>query len=153
LGVVVPTRWADDSLRQLGAWRDIDSQTQNPAEELTKLGGARIILATVTSGKAMAAVMGGLGIDGKMIIVGAADPLDVSPTQMIGGRRSIGGWPSGRSIDSQDTLRFSALTSVRSMNEVFPLERAAEATPLSQADTMALMSLLSGLFDAYRLWN
>ena len=113
--------------RQLGAWHYIDSQTQNPAEELSKLGGARIILATATSGKAMAAVVGGLGIDGKMIIVGAADPLEVSPTQMIGGRRSIGGWPSGRSIDSQDTLRFSALTGVRSMNEVFPLERAAEA--------------------------
>src|ERR1700730_4755159 len=113
--------------RQLGAWHYIDSQTQNPAEELNKLGGARIILATATSGKAMAAVLGGLGIDGKMIIVGAADPLEVSPLQLIGGRRSIVGWPSGRSIDSQDTLRFSALTGVRSLNEVFPLESAAEA--------------------------
>jgi D-arabinose 1-dehydrogenase-like Zn-dependent alcohol dehydrogenase len=112
---------------QLGAWRYIDSQAQNPAEALMKLGGARIILATATSGKALAAVLGGLGIDGKMIVVGAADPLEVSPLLLIGGRRSIAGWPSGRSIDSQDTLRFSALTGVRSMNEVFPLERAAEA--------------------------
>ena len=62
-----------------------------------------------------------------MIIVGAADPMEVSPVQLLGGRRSIIGWPSGRSIDSQDTLHFSALTGVRSMNEVFPLERAAEA--------------------------
>ena len=113
--------------KQLGAVHYIDSRTQNPAEELTKLGGAKIILATATSGQAMAAVLGGLGIDGKMIILGAADPLEVSPLQLIGGRRSIVGWPSGRSIDSQDTLRFSALTGVRSMNEVFPLERAAEA--------------------------
>jgi D-arabinose 1-dehydrogenase-like Zn-dependent alcohol dehydrogenase len=113
--------------RQLGAWHYIDSQTQNPAEELIKLGGAKIILATATSGKAFAAVLGGLGVDGKMIIVGAADPLEVSPLQLIGGRRSIVGWPSGRSIDSQDTLSFSALTGVRSMNEVFPLERAADA--------------------------
>jgi D-arabinose 1-dehydrogenase-like Zn-dependent alcohol dehydrogenase len=113
--------------RQLGAWRYIDSQAQNPADELMKLGGAKIILATATSGKAFAAALGGLGIDGKMIIVGAADPLQVSPLQLIGGRRSIVGWPSGRSIDSQDTLHFSALTGVRSMNEVFPLERAAEA--------------------------
>jgi D-arabinose 1-dehydrogenase-like Zn-dependent alcohol dehydrogenase len=113
--------------RQLGAWRYIDSQAQNPAEELIKLGGAKIILATATSGKAFAAVLGGLGVDGKMIILGAADPLEVSPLLLIGGRRSIVGWPSGRSIDSQDTLRFSALTGVRSMNEVFPLERAAEA--------------------------
>jgi D-arabinose 1-dehydrogenase-like Zn-dependent alcohol dehydrogenase len=113
--------------RQLGAWHYIDGQAQNPAEELIKLGGATVILATATSGKAMASFLGGLAIDGKMIIVGAADPLDVSPLQLIGGRRSIAGWPSGRSIDSQDTLRFSALTGVRSMNEVFPLERAAEA--------------------------
>jgi propanol-preferring alcohol dehydrogenase len=113
--------------KQLGAWRYIDSQAENPADELMKLGGARIILATATSGKAFAAALGGLGIDGKMIIVGAADPLEVSPLQLIGGRRSIVGWPSGRSIDSQDTMNFSALTGVRSMNEVFPLERAAEA--------------------------
>jgi D-arabinose 1-dehydrogenase-like Zn-dependent alcohol dehydrogenase len=36
------------------------------------------------------------------------------------------GWPSGTSIDSQDTLSFSVLSGVRS-NEDFPLERAAEA--------------------------
>jgi D-arabinose 1-dehydrogenase-like Zn-dependent alcohol dehydrogenase len=113
--------------RQLGASHYIDSQARNPADELIKLGGAKIILATATSGKALAAVLGGLGVDGKMIIVGAADPMEMSPVQLIGGRRSIIGWPSGRSIDSQDTLHFSALTGVRSMNEVFPLERAAEA--------------------------
>jgi D-arabinose 1-dehydrogenase-like Zn-dependent alcohol dehydrogenase len=114
--------------RQLGAVHYIDSQSQDPADELTRLGGAAVILATVTSGKAMTAVLGGLAIDGKMLVVGAAaDPLEVSALLLLGGRRSISGWPSGRSIDSQDTLRFSALTGVRSMNEVFPLERAAEA--------------------------
>ncbi len=113
--------------RQLGARHYIDSQAQDPSAELIKLGGAKVVLATATSGKALSAVLGGLGIDGKMIIVGAADPLEVSPLLLIGGRRSVMGWPSGRSIDSQDTLRFSALTGVRSMNEVFPLERAAEA--------------------------
>jgi D-arabinose 1-dehydrogenase-like Zn-dependent alcohol dehydrogenase len=113
--------------RKLGAWRYIDSQTQNPAEELTKLGGAKIILATATSGKAMAATLDGLGIDGRIIVLGAGDAIEVLPAQLIGRRRSIVGWPSGRSIDSQDTLRFSALTGVRPMTEVFPLERAAEA--------------------------
>jgi len=114
--------------RQLGAVHYIDSQSQDPAQELIKLGGATVILATATSGKAMAAVLAGLAVDGKLIIVGAAaEPLDVSALLLIGGRRSIAGWPSGRSIDSQDTLRFSALTGVRSMNEVFPLERAVEA--------------------------
>jgi D-arabinose 1-dehydrogenase-like Zn-dependent alcohol dehydrogenase len=113
--------------KQLGARHYIDSASQNPAEELTRLGGAAVILATATSGKALAASLGGLAIGGKMIILGAADPFEVSPQQLLGGRRSVVGWPSGRSIDSQDTLRFSALTGVRSMNEVFPLERAAEA--------------------------
>ena len=76
----------------------------------------------------MSAVLGGLGVNGKLIIVGAADePLEVNAFLFIGGRRSIIGWPSGSSIDSQDTLSFSLLTGVRAMNEIFPLERAAEA--------------------------
>jgi len=114
--------------RQLGAHQYIDSQAQDPAGELMKLGGAKIILATATSGKAMSAALGGLGINGKMILLGAAmDALEVPPTFLLGGRRSIAGWPSGSSIDSQDTLSFCALSGVRSMNEVYPLDRAAEA--------------------------
>jgi alcohol dehydrogenase/propanol-preferring alcohol dehydrogenase len=114
--------------RELGAHRYIDSQTQDPAQELLKLGGAKVILATATSGKAMNAVLGGLGIGGKLIVLGAADePLQVPATLLISGRRAVAGWPSGSSIDSQDTLAFSALTGVRPMTEVFPLERATEA--------------------------
>ena len=86
-----------------------------------------MVLATVTSGKVMSAVLGGLGVNGKLLIVGAADPFEVPPMLLIGGRRSIAGWPSGSSIDSQDTLSFSVIWGVRSMNEVFPLERAPEA--------------------------
>ena len=114
--------------RKLGAWSYIDSKAQDPAAELLKLGGAKVILATVTSGNAMSAVLGGLGVNGKLIIVGAAnEPLEVNAGLFIAGRRSIVGWPSGNSVDSQDTLSFSVLTGVRSMNEIFPLERAAEA--------------------------
>ena len=113
--------------RQLGAHHYIDSEAHDPAAALTKLGGAKVILATATSGKAMSATLGGLGIDGKMVVLGVGEPVRVPPLLLIGGRRSILGWPSGRSIDSQDTLRFSALTGVRSMNELFPLERAPEA--------------------------
>jgi D-arabinose 1-dehydrogenase-like Zn-dependent alcohol dehydrogenase len=114
--------------RRLGAHHYIDSQAQDPAAELTRLGGARVILATVTSGKAMTATIGGLGVDGKLVVLGAADvPLEVTALALIGGRRSIAGWPSGRAIDSQDTMAFSALTGVRSMNELMPLDRAAEA--------------------------
>ena len=113
--------------RKLGAQHYIDNETQDAAAELVKLGGAKVILATLTSGKAMSAVLGGLGVNGKLIIVGAADePLEVNAFLFIGGRRSIIGWPSGNSIDSQDTLSFSVLTGVRAMTEVFPLERAAE---------------------------
>ena len=113
--------------RKLGAQHYIDSQASDPAAELLKLGGARVVLATVTSAPAMSAVMGGLGVDGKLIIVGApSEPLQVSVIPLIFGRRSIVGWPSGSSIDSQDTMAFAAQTGVRPMTEVFPLERAAE---------------------------
>jgi D-arabinose 1-dehydrogenase-like Zn-dependent alcohol dehydrogenase len=114
--------------RKLGAHHYIDSQSQNAAADLAKMGGAKVILATVTSGKAMSAVLGGLGVNGRLVILGAAhEPLEVDGPLMIGGRRSIMGWPSGSSIDSQDTLSFSMLNGVRAMTEVFPLERAAEA--------------------------
>ena len=114
--------------RKLGASHYIDSKTQDPAAELQKLGGAKVVLATVTSGDAMSATLGGLGVNGKLIILGAAaEPLQVPGIPLILGRRSIVGWPSGSSIDSQDTLSFSVLTGVRAMSEVFPLERAAEA--------------------------
>ncbi len=114
--------------KKLGAQHYINSQAQDPAAELVKLGGAKIILATVTDGNAMNAVLGGLAINGKLIVLGAAhEPLQVPAILLISGRRSVAGWPSGTPIDSQDTLVFSALTGVRSMNEVFPLERASEA--------------------------
>jgi len=113
--------------RQLGAWHYIDTQTQDPAAELQKFGGAKVILATVTNAGAMQAVIGGLGINGTMMLIGAVDSLAVPPLQLLRGRQSVKGWYSGTSIDSQDTLNFSVLTGVRPMNEVFPLERAPEA--------------------------
>ena len=117
----------EELARKLGAHHYIDNRATDAAAELKKLGGARVILATATSGKAMGAVLGGLAIDGKLVIVGVPDaPLEVTAIPLIMGRQSIAGWPSGSSIDSQDTLAFSALTGVRPMTEVFPLERAAE---------------------------
>lgn len=113
--------------RELGARHYIDSQAQDPAAELRNLGGASLILATVTNADAMAAVLGGLGANGKLMVIGAAPSLTVSPGHLIGGRLSLKGWYSGTSIDSEDTLAFCALTGVRSRNEVFPLERVVEA--------------------------
>jgi D-arabinose 1-dehydrogenase-like Zn-dependent alcohol dehydrogenase len=113
--------------RQLGAHHYIDSKAQDVAAELTKLGGAKIVLATVTNAEAMSATIGGLGINGKLMVLGAPNqPLEVSAFLLIGGRRSVAGWYSGTSIDSQDTLSFSRLTGVRATTEVYPLERAAE---------------------------
>lgn len=113
---------------ELGARLYIDSQAQDAAAELARLGGARVILATVTNAAAMSSVLGGLGTDGKLVVLGAPhDPLQVPAFLLIGGRRSVTGWPSGRSIDSEDTMKFAARAGVRSMNEVFPLDRASEA--------------------------
>src|SRR6266581_4310457 len=113
--------------RKLGAQHYIDSQAQDPAAELQKLGGAKVILATVTNGDAMSAVQGGLGLNGTLVVIGAAESMQVSPLVLIGGRRSVKGWYSGTSIDSQETLAFSVLAGVRSMNEVYPLEKVTEA--------------------------
>jgi len=113
---------------KLGAHQYIDSTTQNVAAELTKLGGARVILATVTDSKSMSDAVGGLSIDGKLLVVGASlQPIEVSPLALISGRRSISGWPSGTASDSQDTLDFSVLANIRPMIETYPLERASEA--------------------------
>jgi D-arabinose 1-dehydrogenase-like Zn-dependent alcohol dehydrogenase len=130
--------------RKLGAIHYIDSQGQDPAGELLKLGGARVILATATDGKAMSAVLGGLGVNGKLMIVGAAaEPLQVPAIPLLLGRRSITGWPSGNSIDSQDTLSFSVLTGVRAMTQVFPLERAAEAFDLMMSGKARFRAVLT----------
>jgi D-arabinose 1-dehydrogenase-like Zn-dependent alcohol dehydrogenase len=114
--------------KKLGAHIYLDSTSQNPAEELTKLGGAKVILATVTDSKTMTAALGGLGIDGKLLVLGASpQPIEVSPLLLIGARRSIAGWPSGTAIDSEDTMKFSVLSNVKAMVETFPLAKAAEA--------------------------
>ena len=130
--------------RQLGAHHYIDSQAQDPAAALLKLGGARVILATVTDGPAMTAALGGLSVNGVLMIVGAAhEPLLVPGIFLLGGRRSIMGWPSGTSIDSQDTLSFSALTGVRAMTQVFPLERAEEAYELMMSGKARFRAVLT----------
>jgi D-arabinose 1-dehydrogenase-like Zn-dependent alcohol dehydrogenase len=114
--------------KQLGAERYIDSRVANVAAELTALGGARVVLATATDAKAMAATVPGLGVDGKLLVLGAStEPLEIPPVMLISSRRSIAGWPSGTSADSEDTLKFSVAEDVRPMIETYPLERAAEA--------------------------
>ena len=114
--------------KKLGANLYIDSQATNAAEELQKLGGARVIMATAPSSKAMSALIDGLGPNGKLIVVGASfDPIEVMPAQLIFGSKTIQGWAAGTPAASEDTLHFAELTGVRPMIETYPLERAGEA--------------------------
>jgi D-arabinose 1-dehydrogenase-like Zn-dependent alcohol dehydrogenase len=118
----------EELVKRLGARQYIDSRSQNAVEELTKLGGAKVILGTVPSGKAMSSILDGLAVNGKLIMIGVSEePVEVPPALYVIGRRSLVGWPAGTSIDSQDTLSFSVMSGVRPMTEVYPLERAGEA--------------------------
>jgi D-arabinose 1-dehydrogenase-like Zn-dependent alcohol dehydrogenase len=111
---------------KLGAARYLDTNAVDAAKELMSLGGASVILATAPDSKAMSTLIDGLGVGGQLLVVGAsADPISVTPVQLIMGRRSIRGWPSGTARDSEDTLNFCLRTGVRPMVETVPLEQAA----------------------------
>jgi len=114
--------------RKLGAAHYVDTAAGDPAAELQKFGGARVILATAPNSKSISAVIDGLSPNGKLLVVGASpEPITVTPIQLIRGRSTLLGWASGIATDSEDTMRFSALSGVRPMIEKFPLEKAVEA--------------------------
>jgi D-arabinose 1-dehydrogenase-like Zn-dependent alcohol dehydrogenase len=128
--VVAIGRGSEDTAlaKKLGASIYIDSNVTRPAEALQKLGGARVILATAPSSKAMSELFDGLGPNGELMVIGVTfDPIELAPVQLINGSRTLQGWAAGTPADSEDTLRFSELTGVRPMIETFPLERAADA--------------------------
>jgi D-arabinose 1-dehydrogenase-like Zn-dependent alcohol dehydrogenase len=128
--VVAIGRGAENGVlaKKLGATVYIDSKATNAAEELQKLGGAHAILATAPNSKAMSELIDGLAPSGKFIVVGiSADPIAVTPLQLISGERAIQGSTVGAPTDSEDTMNFSELTGVRPMIETYPLEKAAEA--------------------------
>ena len=132
-----------DLALKLGARTYIDSKSQDVTKELLALGGARVILATASDGKSMGGLIDGLKTGGTLVIVGASpDPFQVSTLQLILVRKSVVGWPSGTSIDSEDTLRFAAANGVRPMIEVFPLERAADAYDRMMSGKVRFRSVL-----------
>lgn len=132
-----------DLALKLGARAYIDSASQDITKELLGLGGARVILATAPDGKAMGSLIDGLGAGGKLVIVGASpDQFAVSSTQLISARKSIVGWPSGTSNDSEDALRFAAARGVRPMIETFPLERAADGYDRMMSGKVRFRSVL-----------
>ncbi len=114
--------------KKLGAGVCIDNKAANPVEELQKLGGAKVILATAPSSKTMSELFDGLAPNGKLMVIGVSfDPIEVTPVQLVSGSRTIQGWAAGTPADSEDTLRFAELTGVRAMVETYPLEKAADA--------------------------
>ena len=128
--VAAISRGADNAAlaKKFGADLYIDSASMDAAAELQKLGGARVILATSPSGKAMSALVGGLGANGILLVAGVStDPIEVLPVQLILGKKRIQGWETGIPTDSEDTLRFAEMTGVRPMIEKYPLAEAPEA--------------------------
>jgi alcohol dehydrogenase/propanol-preferring alcohol dehydrogenase len=117
-----------DLARRLGAHEVIDTSREEPAARLRQMGGARVILATAPSGKAVTDLFEGLGPNGRVVVVGASmEPIEVSPMQLLVGRRALMGWASGTARDSQDTMEQAHLSGIEPMIETFPLERANEA--------------------------
>ena len=127
--VAIARGWEKANLaHDLGAHLYIDSETQDAVKELAAQGGAKVIVTTVTSGAAMTPLIDGLSIDGTLIVVGASpEPIEVNPFHVIGPRTGVRGWPSGTSVDLEDTMRFSAMSGVEAMIETYPLARAQEA--------------------------
>ncbi len=113
---------------KLGADVYIDSRMKNTADELQKLGGAKVIIATAPNSRAMTELIGGLGPNGKLLLIGVtSDLIEVAPAKLIRGSKTTEGWGGVTPADSDDTLRFSELRGVRAMIETYPLEKAAEA--------------------------
>jgi D-arabinose 1-dehydrogenase-like Zn-dependent alcohol dehydrogenase len=129
--VVAVGRGSENALlaKKLGAHEYIDSKATDPAQELQKLGGAKVILTTAPSSKAMSEIFAGVGRRGKLVVVGAdiSAPLEIPSVGLIMGSKSVQGWASGTPSESEDTLQFAALTGVCPMIEKFPLEKAADA--------------------------
>jgi D-arabinose 1-dehydrogenase-like Zn-dependent alcohol dehydrogenase len=117
----------EELARSLGAHHYIDSDAENPAKALQAMGGARAIIATVTNAKAMQSIIGGLGAGGTMMLIGTAGPITISPVELLMKSAGVKGWYSGVSADSEDTLRFSELNEIHSMNEIYPFAQAQAA--------------------------
>lgn len=117
-----------DLAKELGAHHFINTEEEDPSKALQKLGGAKLILATAPFSEVISRAVNGLGNDGKLLIVAATgEPIEVSPMQLLMGRKSVAGWPSGTAIDSEDTLKFSVLTGTVPMIEEYPLEEVEKA--------------------------
>lgn len=117
-----------DLARSLGADHFVDTGETDPAEALTSLGGARVVLTTAPSADAIADVVGGLGRNGRVVVLGLPhEPVPVDVAHLVGTRGSVTGWASGHAKDSEETLAFSALRDITPGVEVYPLEEVEAA--------------------------
>ncbi len=118
----------EELARRLGASVYLDSQVADVASELQRLGGAKVVLSTVTAAQSMALVIPGLAVDGQLIVLGASyEPLSLNTAAMIGRRHSVKAWPSGTCADSEDAMNFSLSQRIHPMIETVSLDRAQEA--------------------------
>jgi D-arabinose 1-dehydrogenase-like Zn-dependent alcohol dehydrogenase len=131
--------------KDLGAHVYIDTAVEDAAAVLQRMGGARAILATATSGDAMGPLVAGLAVRGKLIVVGVpADPMPLNAFPLVFGGRSVYGSLTGTPIEAEDTLAFSVLENIRPMVETFSLEQAADAyTRMMQGKARFRMVLLT----------
>ena len=114
--------------RQLGAHHYVDSEREDAAERLQQLGGATAILATAPSSSAISALVGGLGIEGALLLVAAPfEPMHFAAPDLITRERRIQGWASGTAADSTDAVAFAQAAQVKPMIERFALEDAQAA--------------------------
>ena len=113
--------------RSLGAEYYIDSQDGDPAAALLAMGGAKAILATVTSAEAMESIVGGLGPDGTMLLIGAVPTLTINPIELFLKRAAVKGWYAGTAVDSEDTMKYCERNAIASMNEIYPFDDAQAA--------------------------
>jgi len=134
----------EELAKNLGAFAYIDSEKNNPSEILNQYKGANVVISTITNSKAVEAVLDGLALNGKLVLVGASsDPLPISPLKFIMNVLSVRGWASGTAVDSEDTMNFCALTGVKSMNQYFPLEKYQEAYDLMMSGKARFRAILT----------
>ena len=113
---------------ELGADEYIDSTAADPGQALTRLGGAAAVIATASSGASMSPLVAGLGIRGRLVVVGAApDPVEVRTPDLIFGTRSVTGALTGTAVENEDSLRLAHDRDIRSRNEIMPLSEAPKA--------------------------
>jgi D-arabinose 1-dehydrogenase-like Zn-dependent alcohol dehydrogenase len=121
-------RHKEELAYRLGAHHFLDTSSVDPGAEITKLGRARVILLTAPGSPVLSSLVNSLSTNGKLIVIaGTHDIMQITSRQVISGRRSIQGWTSGTAKDSEDTLKFCALTGIRPMIEEFPLDDVERA--------------------------